>query len=642
MKKGEVGTRGLSLWIKLWMKWICLLILMIFALTQLGVFDLLTCILLLFILTLVRIRSLKSIKEFPTRIKTAGLRLMTLLFEFTEKRKESIGIRSDFRVSGLILNASGKRVLGALLVITIALAALITRIDYLNDFASAFPRNWAEELISIKKVSNQQWFLGELAVNGEFGLMNFYSQLTQTMPEQVLQSFGVLEGILLSVLIFWFVGGITNSERSAPLISAFVFIFFYTIIPVSTDLLAQHNTTYLAFSLALPLMLYILKPKELYTRLNKYFIWIFILCLTLGLIDLFTLLVVMPVFFVTTFVLFFKENRAYFKRALAGYLLGVTTVLFLYWLVSIMLQADFVLFLKSELVSTLDFSYMPELILPVDQLMGLYFIGSLVALLVMCCMIYSGNIAWRNSAGITFFFNILLFLYFSKSPWIDQDQLHQVFTILCSIFIGVVFTIIKFPLHVLLKRINVPSALTSVVLSASILVSLFWLQKESSPRSQLPETLPRDLFQAYSKITKNYLPYSYAMVNVSKTESWSLNRHYFMGYRAFSEDYLAIDSVYAAFKGNASAFDKAPENIPPERIFVFFINDINSEMQELSADYERYKTLILRQIELLKRKGRNIQVFYETDNIKIFEIINRTGAGKVRELLFPEKTITSR
>src|SRR5690606_39273947 len=117
----------------------------------------------------------------------------------------------------------------------------------------------------------------------------------------------------------------------------------------------------------------------------------------IGLIDLFTLLILMPPFFVIALV-FVNKNYLSFKWiALLAYIIGTASVLLTYYLMCNFYQNDFLIFLQSSLISVTSFTYMPNLIIPFDKLLTYYQYGSLFSIIILPFLIWYKKEQWKPS-----------------------------------------------------------------------------------------------------------------------------------------------------------------------------------------------------------------------------------------------------
>ena len=110
-------------------------------------------------------------------------------------------------------------------------------------------------------LDRQNWFLPNNNLLGELAYTNFYAKIFDVSPEIALQSIGVFEAILLSMLLFWLIRKCTSSEYFIPTITAISFATFLTILPVNLNFLIQRNPIFLALTFAIPTFLLSTKSK---------------------------------------------------------------------------------------------------------------------------------------------------------------------------------------------------------------------------------------------------------------------------------------------------------------------------------------------------------------------------------------------
>jgi len=142
------------------------------------------------------------------------------------------------------------------------------------------------------------------------------------------------------------------------------------------------------------------------------------------------------------------------------------------------------------------------------------------------------------------------------------------------------------------------------------------------------------VFKAYSKIQSQNLPYSYAVVNALPYFSFSRNSHYYYNYDYFNNTYIELDRRFNRYKNNLEYLQNNPDIILPETMYVFVYKDIQEANQAKKAIVEKQRNLTLERLELLKMKGRDVDVYYEDETLEVYQIENRERASNINELLF--------
>ena len=163
--------------------------------------------------------------------------------------------------------------------------------------------------------------------------------------------------------------------------------------------------------------------------------------------------------------------------------------------------------------------------------------------------------------------------------------------------------------------------------------SAFHYQEREFRKLHKTDNVPRDLINVYEKITLSFYPYSYAVVNDYSTQSISINKHFFIHYTDFTANYLKRDSVYFKNKKNKKFLKKNPEYVLPNSVLVFVYKKADDKSNRIIVNCE-ITPLILSKLDVLKKRGRKVSVFYESSLIKVFEIENTPGQSKTDDLIF--------
>jgi hypothetical protein len=150
------------------------------------------------------------------------------------------------------------------------------------------------------------------------------------------------------------------------------------------------------------------------------------------------------------------------------------------------------------------------------------------------------------------------------------------------------------------------------------------------------------LFEAYSKIQSNNLPYSYAVVNAIPYFGFSEKSHYYYTYDYFNNAYIDLDRRYSRNNINPNYPGNDPNMVLPEAMFVFVYNEIEERNLGKKGISKEQRDLTMQRIELLKLKGRNVELYYQSNNFKVYEIVNREKATTLMNFYINESTTTTR
>ena len=139
--------------------------------------------------------------------------------------------------------------------------------------------------------------------------------------------------------------------------------------------------------------------------------------------------------------------------------------------------------------------------------------------------------------------------------------------------------------------------------------------------------------KAYQRISSDFLPYSYAVINSSALLPISVDSHNFITYKDFTSSYSARDSVYFANEKNKNFLRQNTEYILPSSLLVFVYNNVEKlEFNGVSVGNDLVLA-VSHQLDLLRNRGRDITVFYQGDKLTVYEVINNPGESRIDEML---------
>ncbi|RTY93665.1 hypothetical protein [Flavobacterium sp. GT3R68] len=609
-----------------WFKYGSIVGIVIFVTVQLNIYDLLNCFLILIFIIIIDsigIHNIKSHVYFDDKIKAIIHKLLkrielhkSLSSWIVFKKNDSV-LKNIFFELALFLN--------------LAVITFVSRYYFFRYDLYSLSNMWILDLEKINAFDAQHWFLDDMALGGDLAFVNFYSKITAVSPEIALQSIGILESILLSLLLFWMMRKITLSNYFAPIVAALSFALIYTLIPININFLLQTKSTFLALTFAFPAMVYTLKPDLLKIRKLNYFICFIVVFIVIGLIDLFTLYILLPPFFVISIFLTSRILRKRFWIGIGAYIVAAAIILGVYALACRHFETDFFMFMHANLLSVNSYTYIPQLVLPLNKLLNYYIISALCGILCLLKFTFYNKENWKAAIAFLLYFISLIFMGFLKNPWIDPDLLIQSLSAFIPIVIGInaaiIVRIFK-PVAIKMEKFN-KYAVTLLVIT--IVCSAVYYQKNAIDQFSESDDVPKQVLQVYDKISHNYFPYSYAVVNDNSTQAISAHKHYFMNYEDFLNEYPKQDSIYFKNIRNPKFFKKNPQNVIPKSVLLFVFN--SKEPSPFAENDSLTKTLI-NQMEILKKRGRKIELFYANKNFKVYEIINEPKSSKISDLIF--------
>lgn len=627
--KREYSHNLLQFIVNEWFKYGSLSLVIVFILIQFSVYSLINYVLIIMLVILVDVVGIKNFKNPVRYFKDMA---KSRFFEFLKDTENKKNIKELVQLEKP-KKLKDDRVFIFYLTIVLILAAFVGRYYFYIYDTYLLSDLWIANLNKVILFDQDSWFNGTVSVEGELAMSNLYSKLVDVSPEVGLQSLAILEDLLLSLIVFWTIRKITTSRILAPMIAFITYVFLYTFSPIEIHYLLQNEPVLMGLTFAIPSMVYILKPDVINFKKTNYFTSLAICFFAIGLIDLFTLLILMPPFFVIALV-FVNKNYLSFKWiALLAYILGTASVLTTYYFMCVYFQNDFLIFLQSSLISVTSFTYMPNLIIPFDELLKYYQYGSLFSIVILPFLIWYKKEHWKPSLVFMLYFNLLVTLSFLQVEWIDSDLLRLALSVFIPICFGITTAVllrILFPLYKKVIRFKMP-----IALAASLLAFGGVVYSQIKPLSNIKNSdkTPRMVLDAYDKILHEFFPHSYAVVNDNIAQTISLNKHFFINYEDFLFSYLESDSIYHHNRKKPKFFVENPQYVIPKSILVFVYHD-NTETENHFADQNQLEPLLKEHFNTLEKRGRKVSLYYESPYVNVYEIENEPKSSKIDDLIY--------
>lgn len=519
-----------------------------------------------------------------------------------------------------------------------SIAAVIRIIPAINNSAP-FSRTWYFELTSVKGLSLQQYFSGIPEPRGLHTIVHVFSTLTQVTPELILHILGALTSFFLALIIYWVINVITDYKNQvAGLFGMAIYaITPMYLSPIILDLEVEANSISLALSFAIPTCIFFLRR----IRSGERSFWFYTVMgiFATALINLFVFLIVLlPIMLLGLLTIPFKEYSQKLVRALLYLITSSLFALSPYIIFCVLNNVPLFDFFQQELFDTLVFSYFPNLITYLDELSIFYLIGAGILIVINAVLIAINKVGPIKELVFLMLFALIAYIYTPYFPFsyilIDPDQLNLFYAVCIAVFLGLLFVNISRIFNFLFKKY--PKVYKVVNLTSMVIVisAVIYLQQGVLVSRALPETLPNGFFEAYYSIVEERVPYTYATVGPELDRQLALNRHYFMNYEFFLDNYGVIDSLYQQYLTLPKA-SRAGEEIPPASIFLFLEKPPYSGIQQ-GILYNSQSTMSDMQqwISVFENlEGRKIEVYYEGEDAIIYEIINRGEESKISTVL---------
>ncbi len=525
--------------------------------------------------------------------------------------------------------------------IGIGVLASVLRIIPSIQNSAPFSRVWYFELDAVKGLSLQEYFSGYPTPKGMHSIINFFSTITQVSPEMILHIIGALISFFLTVIIFWVMRDLTkNRYQSAALLSALIYAVFPTLfLPVSMEL--ESELTALSFSLcfALPTMLFFLRNVRSGGKTPWFYIFMGIVAT--GLTNVFVLLMVLLPFMLVGIISIPKKNFLNRFGKITLYLISIYIITLAPYIIYCLASGLSVgTFFQDQLFNTQVFSFTTDLILPIEELSLIYFYAGISLLAAYLIRLFVQD--KKRIGDEMVFLMLFVFISYIYTPYfdyqyvyIDPDQLNSFYGMLICIFFGLSMYSIFIFLEWVIKPVEKVTPYVMPIVTLGFVVFLFAYQGGLRKSSKLPKTEPNGFFNAYYDIINERIPYTYATVGPELDRELSKNRHYFMNYQFFLNNYGVIDSLYQQYLMVPD--DQRPEvqEVPPASIFLFvekppygsIQQGILYDAQNTMRDIEQW-LVTFRQLE-----GRKVRVYYETEEAIVYEIVNRDDESTIGGVL---------
>lgn len=528
------------------------------------------------------------------------------------------------------------------------IAGSVLRIIPSVENSSPFSRVWYFELDAVKSLSLQQYFEGYPAPKGMHSIIHLFSTITQVSPEMILHIIGALISFFMAIIIFWLLRDITRGQhQAAALFGAMIYAIFPTLfLPVSMELEAEMTSLSMALCFAFPTMIFYLSNIRSGGRTPWFYIIMGVAAT--GFTDIFVLLMVLFPFMLLGLISipkkgFFKN----FAKTFIYLLIVFVSTLLPYIIYCIVYGLEITTFFQDQLFNTQVFSFAPNLIMPIEDLSQLYIIIGLVFLLGYIIRFFVQR-KKRIGDAIVFisFFIIISFIYTPYFEYqyvlIDPDQLNSFYGVMICIFAGLAMYSIMIFLEWAFSAAVKITPYIAPSLTAGFAIWFFILQGGFEISRILPKTQPNGFFDAYYNIINERVPYTYATVGPNLDSQLAKNRHYFMNYDFFLNNYGAIDSLYQQYLTVPDNQRPEEQEVPPASIFLFvekppygsIQQGILYDAQGVMRDLEQWLASF-RQLE-----GRDLKIYHETQETIVYEIINRESESTISGVLrniYPEE-----
>ncbi|KYG80597.1 hypothetical protein EV198_2279 [Roseivirga ehrenbergii] len=626
--KGKGSKNQINSMAGMWSFFASVIVIGIFLLVQINSYDLMTCLFIMVIFFGVRLVGIQYVLSDSVQFRRQRKMILLDVIEKVEDKEPLIDIVEEKPTKRLSVN------FGFVIMALTGFVAMTVRFYLLKYDNYQLSESWFSELAILKEISQQNWLSNDTGVVGQHALMTFYEKMTGISPEITLESFGILQAFILSFIIFWFMNVMTGSKVTVPLMATLSFAFFFNLVPINLSQITHGKETLMALTLVLPAMVYIYKPWLLYARSPRtYTSKIFVIFTAIALIDIYALIVLIPPFFLVAPFFISKNYRRFYWRALKSYLLATGLVFGIYALHFYREGIDFLQFIVSNLLSVTSSTYTSNMVLPYDQLISIVQITSVAIVVVMLLMLKNKKDKWASLIAFVIYVNALILISSFNFRYLDQDLFNEVLPVFISIILGIAIYLVMYSFVTKVKKVFMPEAIAVVFIFILFATGAFYGQKNLFGNEEPTSRLSKNVIAAYQEISSSYLPYSYAVVNSGTFQPLSTNSHNFINYRDFLGEYTVRDSVYFANKEDKEFLRANTQYIIPNSLLVFIYNTTSEDGFNRLAINLNLTDEVMVSMEKLKSEGRTIRVFFEKEDLTVYEIVNNPGEARIKELL---------
>lgn len=626
----SIKTYNLDYVLKRMVFYCSIMLLLIFVLIQLNMYDLFSLLAIFFIILGIKYLEIRNIKNLTKQIRKKRRYFLLGFFELMEQNLSPKKLVQKNLSIFYIKKANHVFIMA----FVCSLAVFISRYIFLKNDLYTLSSLWTKNLGILKGLNSNLWFLNKSNLLGELALMNFYGKMTGLSEEMAMHSFGLIENFTLGMVLYWILEKISKSKFFAPTLGVLCFAFFYRFLPINIDLLLEHNSLFLALCFALPAMMFTVIPEFLHVSKRNYLFVMMAIFSAITFINFFVAFAVLPLFLLLATVFFTKKTLPYILKSVLAFILGTGLTLAVHAIGSYLNNMSFESFLRSNMILVESYTHFPQLILPLDKLMTIYLVFSVITLLSILPMYFKNRNKWTPALVFSVFVSLFILAKDLNLTWIDTDLYFQSLSVIVVLQIGLFVGCLQY-----YSQISIPKKPFLRVISLTMLLviafcSSFAMNGFLKFNSQNINELKTDVIKVYHTLSSEYLPYSYAVVNQRYGQNMSDNEHHFINYQDFINKYVQRDSVYNANKTNIEFLNLNSDYILPNSVFVFITKNDSQETKYNLSTSKEVSEKLLSQIGILRRRGRKVKVFFDDDYLAVYEIVNREKSSKLDDLIF--------
>jgi signal transduction histidine kinase len=319
--------------------------------------------------------------------------------------------------------------------------------------------------------------------------------------------------------------------------------------------------------------------------------------------------------------------------SLCAFGISTSVILGIYALEGLYRGVNFSEFISSNVLAVSASTTTSSMILSYDVLLKSIQAVSLVSIIIMFFMLRTMLDKWAGLISFLIYVNILILYAILDLSYFDQDLFNEVLPVFISIALGIVIYLIMYFFVASVKEARFSNAIAVGIIFSTMLPLAYFSQKELLNRDDRTSTINKEVLKAYQRISSDFLPYSYAVINSNALQPISVDSHNFITYRDFTSSYSERDSVYFANRTNKIFLRLNTEYILPNSLLVFVYNDVERlEFNGVSIDNDLVLS-VSQQMDKLRNRGRQMSVFYQGSNLTVYEVVNNPGEARIEEML---------
>lgn len=614
-----------------WFSYTSILIVIIFALVELNGYNLFNCFFIMTIIIFIDIIGFENLKN-PRQYFNKHLKSSLLSFLRNIEIKKSFWYWVSFNYTKKTKSSNNTFLL--ILTLFIGCVTFLSRYYFIIYDNYSLTDAWIYDLNKVIQFDNQYWFTYELATDAELAIVNFYGKITDVSPAIAMQVISILESTLLAIIIFWTIHKLTPSKFIAPVIASLSFALIYVLTPINVYFILKGNPIFLALTMILPSFVYFLKPDLLKIKKIHYFFTFLLALIAIGLIDLFTFCILIPPFFIIGICITKRKNKIYNLLVLLAFIVALGILFLIYNTACYYQGADLVEFIHQNLLSVSSYTYVPQLIFPYEVIIQYVQYSTFISFFIILLLMLIKKENWRSTIIFFIYFNILILFTYIQNEWIDIDMLNNAISVLLPIILGLNIAILVRIANFGLYKLERFTPITVTIIIALMLSSSVYYQEKVIKSLTVSDQTPKQILDAYDKIQQTFFDRTYCVVNDPATQVISTNSHFFMNYDFFLNDYSKIDSINTKNRKDPKFLVKNPQYSLSKSVLVFVLNDKNKDENNTFAINKKLKPALIKELKLLRKRGREVKLFYDSEFLKVYEVVNNPRESKVSNLIF--------